>query len=335
MGLERSSDVVLTESVGQPGGGEEPARSVKPFGIAKRVVWEAYRHVKANRGAAGIDGESMEMIEATARWHNSGYCPVRRAMLKMGPIIETQGLSKTYGHFGALHGLNLAVPEGSVFALMGASGAGKTTVIKILLNLISATRGNAMMCGVESRAIGPEVLAQIGYVSESQALPAQLRVDDFFAYLRPCYAQWDRGLEEELRDQFRLPPERKIGALSHGMRLKMALACALPFRPKLLVLDEPLSGLDALARDEIIGGFIRQAGKMTILVSSHELDEVERFATHVAFLHEGRLLFQGSVAALAEHARPLLLAAGHNSAERASLRGIFVALVLAARQSPT
>jgi ABC-2 type transport system ATP-binding protein len=257
------------------------------------------------------------------------------AILKMGPIIETQDLSKAYGHFGALHGLNIAVPEGSVFALMGASGAGKTTAIKILLNLIPATRGKALVCGVESQAISPEVLAQIGYVSENQTLPPRLRVHDFFEYLRPCYARWDRTLEDELRDQLRLPPERKIGELSHGMRLKMALACALPFRPRLLVLDEPLSGLDALARDEIIDGFLRQAGKTTILVSSHELDEVERFATHVAFLHEGRLLFQGSVAALAEHARPLLLAAGRHGAERASLRAIFVALVRAARQNPS
>jgi ABC-2 type transport system ATP-binding protein len=253
----------------------------------------------------------------------------------MLPIIETRGLSKAYGHFGALHELDISVPEGSVFALMGASGAGKTTAIKILLNLLSATRGDAMICGVESRVINPAVLAQIGYVSENQSLPVRLRVRDFFAYLRPCYAQWDRSLEEELRAQFRLPPERKIGALSHGMRLKMALACALSYRPKLLILDEPLSGLDALARDEIIAGFLHQAGKMTILVSSHELDEVERFATHVAFLHEGRLLFQGSVAALEEHARPLVLAAGHNTAERASLRGIFVAMVLAARQRRT
>jgi ABC-2 type transport system ATP-binding protein len=253
-------------------------------------------------------------------------------MLKMGPIIETQNLSKTYGHFGALHGLNIAVPEGSVFALMGASGAGKTTAIKILLNLLSATKGRAQVCGVESHAITPEVLAQIGYVSENQTLPPRLRVHDFFEYLRPCYARWDRTLEDELREQLRLPPERKIGELSHGMRLKMALACALPFRPRLLVLDEPLSGLDALARDEIIDGFLQQAGKTTILVSSHELDEVERFATHVAFLHEGRLLFQGSVAALAEHARPLLVAAGRHGDERVSLRAIFVALVRAARQ---
>jgi ABC-2 type transport system ATP-binding protein len=248
------------------------------------------------------------------------------------PVVETRGLAKTYGPFGALRGLDLSVPPGSVFALLGASGAGKTTTIKILLNLIAASHGTATMLGVDSRAISPAVLAQIGYVAENQVLPARLQVRQFFDHLRPQYATWDRSLEAELREQFLLPPRRKIGALSHGMRMKMALACALSFQPRLLILDEPLSGLDALARDDIIGGFAQRAGQMSVVISSHELDEVERFATHVAFLHEGRLLFQGSVAALAEHARPLLRV---DSAGSPSLRAMFVALVKAARQSST
>lgn len=255
-----------------------------------------------------------------------------RGASPMAQIIETTGLAKTYGHFGALRGLDLSVPEGSVFAVLGASGAGKTTLIKILLNIIEPTQGTARILGVDSRTIDPGTLASIGYVSESQALPARLRVADFFAYLRPCYAHWDEVLESELRAQFALPPDRRIGELSHGMRLKAALACALCFRPRLLVLDEPLSGLDALARDEIIAGFTSQAGAMTILISSHELNEVQRFATHVAFLHEGRLLFQGSMESLADHARPLL---GSRNGAPVSLRDIFVAMVRAARQIST
>jgi ABC-2 type transport system ATP-binding protein len=251
----------------------------------------------------------------------------------MSAVIETHDLAKSYGHFGALHGLDLSMPQGSVFALVGASGAGKTTAIKILLNIITPSRGRAEILGVDTRALSPQVLSQIGYVSESQALPARLRVGQFFDYLRPCYRTWDRALEQNLRQQLRLPPGRKINALSHGMRLKLALACALAFRPKLLVLDEPFSGLDALTRDEMIGEFLREPRETSILISSHELAEVERLATHVAFLDEGRLLFQGTLPALRDHAAKLLSGASGRDPSSASLRDIFVHMVGAARSS--
>ena len=269
-----------------------------------------------------------------SRTSRSGLDVAMESIAQTAPVIETLDLSKTYSRFVALHELSISVPKGSVFALMGASGAGKTTVIKILLNIISPTRGRATILGVESRAIDATTLDRIGYVSENQTMPGRLRVADFFTYLRPCYANWDRNLEDELRAQLALPPNRKIGELSHGMRMKMALACALPFRPKLLVLDEPLSGLDPLARDGNVAGFMHQAGQTTILISSHELDEVERFATHVAFLHEGQLLFQGSVDALAGHARPLFLNEGPRSRRTPVAARYFCQLMVrAARRS--
>jgi ABC-2 type transport system ATP-binding protein len=254
----------------------------------------------------------------------------------MSVVIETHDLVKNYGKFGALQGLNLSMPQGSVFALVGASGAGKTTTIKILLNMITPSRGSASVLGVDTRAIRPPVLAQIGYVSENQALPSRLRVGQFFDYLRPCYTTWDSRLEQQLRTQLRLPPGRRISELSHGMRLKLALACALVYRPRLLVLDEPFSGLDALTRDEMIGEFLREPREMSILISSHELDEVERLATHVAFLDEGRLLFQGTLQELREHARQVFSLSGHSRDEgpqagHAPLRAIFVSMVAAAR----
>jgi ABC-2 type transport system ATP-binding protein len=210
-------------------------------------------------------------------------------------MIQANNLWKKFGRHDALQGLSFTVPEGSAFALIGANGAGKTTTIKILMNMLEATRGNATILGVDSRRISPRELSQIGYVSENQDMPQGLRVAEYLNYLRPFYPKWDRELEATIRRDLRLPAGRKIGELSHGMRMKMSLLCALPFRPKLLVLDEPFSGLDPLVRDEFMEGLLRQAGEMTVLVSSHELSEIDGVATHVAFLDEGKLLFEESM----------------------------------------
>ncbi|HLZ52355.1 MAG TPA: ABC transporter ATP-binding protein [Candidatus Acidoferrum sp.] len=210
-------------------------------------------------------------------------------------MIHVENLWKKFGRFDALRGLSFDVPEGSAFALIGANGAGKTTTIKVLMNIIEPTRGSATLLGVDSRKISPRQLAQVGYVSENQDMPSRLTVEEYVAYLRPFYPTWDRDLEASIARQLRLPLERKIGDLSHGMRMKMALMCALPYRPKLLILDEPFSGLDPLVRDEFMEGLLEQAGEMTILLSSHELGEIDGVATHVAFLDEGKLLFQESM----------------------------------------
>src|SRR5579875_744665 len=214
-------------------------------------------------------------------------------------MIETFDLWRKFGRTDAVKGLSFSVPEGSAFALIGANGAGKTTTLKVLMNILEPTRGRALVMGVDSRRLSPKELRHIGYVSENQEFPDRLSVDDYLAYLRPFYPHWDSMLEQSICRQFRLPPDRKIGELSHGMRMKMALACALPFRPKLLVLDEPFSGLDPLVRDEFTEGVLQQAGEMTVLISSHELNEIDGIATHVAFLDEGKLLFQESMEDLA------------------------------------
>lgn len=213
-------------------------------------------------------------------------------------MIEVSNLWKKFGRFEALRGLSFAVPQRSAFALIGANGAGKTTTIKILVNILGATVGRASVLGVDSRRISPRELRQIGYVSENQDMPGRLKVEEYFNYLRPFYPEWDRELERSIRSQLRLPPDRRIADLSHGMRMKMSLGCALPFRPKLLILDEPFSGLDPLVRDEFMEGLLQQAGEMTILISSHELGEIEGVATHVAFLDEGKLLFEESMSDL-------------------------------------
>lgn len=213
-------------------------------------------------------------------------------------MIQVNGLWKKFGRFGALRGLCFDVPEGSAFALIGANGAGKTTTIKVLMNILEPSRGSASILGVDSRQLSIRELRQIGYVSENQDMPGRLTVEQYFDYLRPFYPTWDRSLEQSIRSQLRLPPDRRLADLSHGMRMKMSLACALPYRPKLLVLDEPFSGLDPLVRDEFMEGLLQQAGEMTILISSHELGEIDSVATHVAFLDEGKLMFGESMSDL-------------------------------------
>jgi ABC-2 type transport system ATP-binding protein len=226
-------------------------------------------------------------------------------------MIETQNLWKEFGRVGALRGVNLTIEPGSATALIGANGAGKSTLIRVLMNLIHPSSGTATVLGVNSRKISPRELAQIGYVAESQQMPARLTTGEYISYLRPFYPQWDVELEASILKQLHLPLDRKIGDLSHGMRMKMGVVCALPFRPKALILDEPLSGLDPLVRDDLMESLVSQAGETTILISSQELSEIEGLATHVALLHEGRLLFQESMEALTSRFREVRVTLDH------------------------
>ena len=234
-------------------------------------------------------------------------------------MIEIKNLWKKFGRFSAVRGVSFDVPDGSALALIGANGAGKTTTIKILMNILEPTSGNVTVLGTDSRKVSPREIAQIGYVSENQDMPQRLTVREYLDYLRPFYPAWDPALQTAILAQLRLPADRKIGQLSHGMRLKMALACALPYRPKLLVLDEPFSGLDPLIRDEFMEGLLAQAGEMTILVSTHELDEVDGVASHLAFMDEGRLLFYEPMSDLADRFREVRLTLAEAAAPPAGL----------------
>jgi len=217
--------------------------------------------------------------------------------------IRTENLIKKFRRVEALNGLNLDVPEGAVYALVGPNGAGKTTAIKILMNIFGPTSGRAEVLGVESARIAGRAFTSIGYVSENQELPEWMRVGALLEYLRPFYPSWDRALEDELISQFDLPRDRKLGNLSRGMRMKAALASALAYHPKLIVLDEPFTGLDLLVRDELIQGLLERAEESTILVSSHDLAEIESFASHVGYLEQGRLRFSEELTQLVERFR--------------------------------
>ena len=217
--------------------------------------------------------------------------------------VETYALTKRFRRVEAVAGLDLLIESGSIYALMGPNGAGKTTLIKMLMNLVSPTAGRAVMLGVDASQLRGRRLEDIGYVSENQKLPDWMTVAQFFRYWRPFYPSWDTALETHLAERFTLPLNRKLKHLSRGMRMKASLASALAFRPKLLVLDEPLSGLDPLVRDDLIEALLEQAKQTTVLLSSHDLAEIDSFATHVGFMDEGKFRFSGPISEVRQRFR--------------------------------
>ena len=225
----------------------------------------------------------------------------------MTSIIRTSDLSKGYRRSLVLDGLNLDVPEGSIYGLVGPNGAGKTTTIKVLMNILAPTSGHSEVLGADSRHLLPRHFAQIGYVSENQEMPEWMTVSYYLEFLSNFYPTWDRALAGELVRQLQLPGDRKLRHLSHGMRMKAALASSLAYRPRLMVLDEPFTGLDALVRDELIEGVLAHAEGTTIFISSHDLTEIESFASHIGYLEQGRLQFSEELESLSARFREMVL----------------------------
>jgi ABC-2 type transport system ATP-binding protein len=212
----------------------------------------------------------------------------------MDHAIETETLTCRYGRARAVDQLTMHVPAGSIYALLGPNGAGKTTTLKTLMNLRTPASGTARVLGTDSRRLGPADLAQIGYVSENQRIPSNLTIGEVEAFCRPWYPTWDAALATELRERFGLDPRARIRTLSRGTRIKLQCLLALAPRPRLLILDEPFSGLDPVVRDDLTTGVLSLADRdgWSVLLTSHEMDDVERLADHVGFLTEGRLLLE-------------------------------------------
>ncbi len=217
------------------------------------------------------------------------------------PVVQTRELTRRFGRRTvAVRSLDLSVPEGSIFALLGPNGAGKTTAIKMLMNILEPTSGCAHVLGMDSRRLGPAEFAQIGYVSENQLMPGWMTVNRLVRHCKPMYPTWDDAFCESLIKQFDLPLNRRLRGFSRGMRVKAALLSSIAYRPKLLVLDEPFSGLDPLVRDEFIRGMLELTNQenWTVFISSHDIDEVERLADWVGLIDNGDLRLAEPVAEL-------------------------------------
>jgi len=232
--------------------------------------------------------------------------------------IAIDGLTKHYRDQKALDGLSLTVPEGAVFGLLGENGAGKTTTLQILLGLIRADAGSARVLGLDPAHDGLAIRRRIGYVPELPALYDWMTVAEMGWFASGFHPEPVAGTGRyqaryaELTRGFGLPPKRKIKALSKGMRAKVSLSLALAADPRLLILDEPTSGLDTMVRREFLESMVDLAADgRTVLLSSHQIAEVERVASHVALLHQGKLILAEPLDDL--RARTFLLAVNFQS----------------------
>jgi ABC-2 type transport system ATP-binding protein len=229
------------------------------------------------------------------------------------PIVEIKNVSRRFGEKVALDDITFRVPAGTVVGLVGENGAGKTTLIKHVLGLLKAQSGSVRVFGLDPVADPVGVLSKIGYLSEEPDMPGWMRVRELIRYIAAFYPTWDHDYAKRLQSEFELDSNTKVKHLSKGQRARAGLLIALAYRPQLLLLDEPSSGLDPIVRRDILGAIIRTIADegRTVLFSSHLLAEVERVSDQVAMIKSGRILFCDSLDRIKQtHARLTLQFAG-------------------------
>lgn len=208
------------------------------------------------------------------------------------PVLETRGLTKRFRHVVALDSVDLAIHPGEVFALLGSNGSGKSTTFRLLLNIYRPTSGEASLLGVPSHRLNGTTFEKVGYISEGQKMPQWMSVARFLDYCAGFYPEWDAELCRDLVNRFGLTLTQKIRHLSRGQRMKLSLASTLPAHPRLLLLDEPFSGLDVETR-ATLSGLIRTLALdsgLAIVITTHDVEEIEPVATRLGVLRHGKLI---------------------------------------------
>ncbi|TDK29583.1 ABC transporter ATP-binding protein [Luteimonas terrae] len=216
--------------------------------------------------------------------------------------LAANGLIKQYDQTGVLKGVSLAVEPGTVLGLIGRNGAGKSTLIRAMLGLIEPDAGTATVWGESALRMGDAVKERLGYVPQQPEAMAWLQVGEMLDFIGRFYPRWNAAYVDATLERWQLPRNRLLAKLSPGERQRVAIIRALASQPELLVLDEPASALDPVGRRELLREIASRAGDSgtTVLFSTHIVSDLERVASHVAFLHEGRLLLHSELDSLKE-----------------------------------
>jgi ABC-2 type transport system ATP-binding protein len=206
--------------------------------------------------------------------------------------LKIRGVGKAYKDF-ALDDVSFHLPRGYIMGLIGPNGAGKTTLIKLVLNQVRRRAGSISVLGLDNLADEVAVKARIGYVPDEPHYPGDIRLADLKAATAPFYSGWDEAAFARIAAEFELPLRKKFKKLSHGMKMKFALALALSHGAELVILDEPTSGLDPVFRRQLLDRLagLLQDGRVSVLFSTHITADLERTADLVTFLRNGRVVF--------------------------------------------
>jgi ABC-2 type transport system ATP-binding protein len=239
-------------------------------------------------------------------------------------VIRTEGLTKRYGKMTAVSEVNLEVPPGKIFALMGRNGAGKSSLIRMLLGLTPISAGRATVLGLDSAARHVEIRARVGYVPEAHHMYRWMTIAEVLRFTASFHPTWNEKLCADQIRKFDLDPSKRIRELSRGMVAKVALALALAHEPRLLVLDEPTDGLDAVVRKEFLESIVSVAADegRTVLISSHLLQDVERVADRVALMEESRISLVEDAEALKSRFRELKITFGNGAPATFEMPGV-------------
>lgn len=214
-----------------------------------------------------------------------------------GPAIQVQGLTKRFGRQEVIRNLAMSIARGSAFGFLGPNGAGKTTTLKLMMGLLRRDAGSVSLLGIDPALDDVGVKRLVGYVPEQQFIYRWMRVSDAIRFCRPLYPTWNDRRCEELLKLFALDAGKKVKHLSKGNVVKLALLLAMAHEPEVLILDEPMAGLDPLVRDDLLDGVLRTLcdRERTLIFSSHTMADVQRMADRIGIIDEGTLLYDGPI----------------------------------------
>ncbi len=218
--------------------------------------------------------------------------------------VEIRGLIKKYPKF-QLGPLDLTIPRGAIYGLIGPNGAGKTTAIDLIFGMGRNDAGQIRVLGLDHRADEVALKRRAAYVSPDLNFQVWVKVGKAIRFVRGFYPGWDDAYCAELMRAFHLSDTYRIATLSSGAKTKLSLLLALARRPEMLILDEPITGLDAVSKQQVFGELLKavQDGERTVLISSHSLSDIERFADHLGMIKHGKLLFEGRTDEIVERFR--------------------------------